>query len=101
MGLGHVLEHGGVRPARIAALMGGHSLPEPKDFDRRRREAHVDRGTVMHQREGDGVVVAVDLDVIVDVDAGDLHSPYVKAEAGSGRSACRSIFSKSTIRLVW
>ena len=29
------------------------------------------------------------------------HSPYVKAELGSGRSAGRSIFSKRATRLVW
>ena len=46
--------------------------PDPRaaleDLDRRRRETHVER--LVHERIRDRVVVAIDLDVVIDVDAG-------------------------------
>jgi len=83
VGFGHVLDHRGVRAARVAPGMGGDALAEPEDLDGRRGEAHVDGSAVVHQGEGDRVVVAVDFDVVVDVDTGDL--PLAVRESRSGQ----------------
>ena len=47
--------------------MGGDALAAVEDLDGGRGQARVD--VLVHERVGDGVVVAVELDVVVDVDA--------------------------------
>ena len=65
---GHVGGVGGVPAADLAADMGRHPLPAMEQFDRRHRQAGIDE--FVHQLVGDGVVVAVQLDVVVDIHAG-------------------------------
>jgi len=64
--------------------MGGDALAEPEDLDGRCREAHVDGCALVHQCEGDRVIVTVDLDVIVDVDTGDLPLAVREGRGGQG-----------------
>jgi hypothetical protein len=66
--LRHVGGGGGVLAPDEAPGMGGDALAAMKDFDGRRGQAGVDM--LVHERVGGGVVMAVELDVIVDVDAG-------------------------------
>src|SRR5712691_1693376 len=63
---------GGLEPLRAVALgeappMGRDALAAVKDLDGRRGQARVD--VLVQERVGDGVVMAVELDVVVDVDA--------------------------------
>ena len=55
------------RPGTIAARMQPDARAALEDLDGGRREADVER--LVHQRIRDRVVVAIDLDVVVDVDA--------------------------------
>ena len=75
--------------------MGGDALAAMKDFDGARGQARVD--VLVHERGGDGVVMAVELDVIVDVDAGadlpvavDEGLGRQRAERGLNRAARRA-----------
>ena len=67
MGLGHVGGVGGVAAADVAADVGGDALAAVEDLDGRRGQPRID--VLVDERVGDGVVVPVQLDVIVDVDA--------------------------------
>ena len=68
----HVLGRGGVRtPAGIEG-MGGHAFVAVQDFHRAGRDAQLD--LLAHQSVGDRVVVAIELDVVVDVDAGGFEA---------------------------
>ena len=69
VGLGHVGGGGGVPARRVIAPMGGDALAAMEELDGRRADARVH--DLVDQGVGDGVVVAVNLDVVVDVDAGD------------------------------
>jgi hypothetical protein len=68
--LGHVGGVRGVPAADIGAAMRGDSLAAVKDLDGAHACAHVDG--LVHERVRDGVVMAVQFDVIVDVDPGGL-----------------------------
>ncbi len=63
---------GGVPAADRTPLMGGDALAAMEDFDGRRRQAGVD--VFVDERVGDRVVMAVELDVIVDADAPTFQS---------------------------
>src|SRR5712691_755191 len=65
--LRHVGRVGGVLAADGAPPMGRDALAAVKDLDGRRGQARVD--VLVQERVGDGVVMAVELDVVVDVDA--------------------------------
>jgi hypothetical protein len=65
--LRHVIRDGRVTTGLIAADVEPHARPAQQDVDRRRRQADLDGG--VDQGVRDGVIVAVDLDVIIDVDA--------------------------------
>ena len=64
MGTGHVIGIGAVAPAAVAALMAGDTSAAMEDLDDAGRGAQVD--LLADQRVGDGIEVAVELDVIVD-----------------------------------
>lgn len=81
MGLGHVGRVGGVAAAAMAADVGGDPLAAMEDLDGRGREARID--VLVDEGVGDGVVMPVQLDVIVDVDA-SVHLPLAVDE-GLGR----------------
>jgi len=66
MRLGHVGGLRGVAAADIAAPMGGDPLAAMEDFDGAHAGAHVDG--LVDEGVRDGVVMAVEFDVIVDVD---------------------------------
>ena len=70
MGLGHVGAVGGVPAWRVIPQMGGDPLAAMVELD----EGGADPGAhdFVDEPVRDGIVVAVDLDVGVDVDAGDL-----------------------------
>ncbi len=70
VGLRHVGGQGGVLPAGHAPDMGRHPLAAMEDLDRHRR--HPDVHPLVHQGMGHRGVVAVDLHVVVDVDARQL-----------------------------
>ena len=53
--------------------MGGDPLAAMEEFDGRGAEPRVD--DFVDQSVGDGVVVTVEFDVVVDVDAPMVHSP--------------------------
>ena len=67
MRLGHVLRDGRVAAGLIAAHMQPHAHAAQEHVDGRRRHADLDGG--VNERVRDGVVVPIDLDVIIDVDA--------------------------------
>ncbi len=73
MGLGHVGGEGRVPTAGVIAPMGADPLAAVEDLDGGGRDTHlhglVDEGV------GDGGVVPVALDVVVEVDAAFFHSP--------------------------
>ena len=58
---------GGVRPRLRAARVTGYTLAPMKDLHGQGRVAHVQ--LLMHQGVGSAVIVALDLDVVIDVDA--------------------------------
>ena len=66
--LRHVLRDGRMTPGHIAAHVQPDAHTAQQHVDGRRRQAHVDGG--VNQRMRDGVIVPVDLDVIIDIDAG-------------------------------
>jgi hypothetical protein len=81
VGLRHVGGVGSVVAADGAPPMGRDALAAVEDLDGGRGQARVD--VLVQERVGDGVVMAVELDVIVDVDAGaDLP---VAVDEGLGR----------------
>ena len=65
VGFGHVLGERGVTPAQVGSHMHGHPLAFEEALDRGGGKAHLE--LVAHQAMRDAVIVAVDLDVIVDV----------------------------------
>ena len=67
MRLRHVVRDGRVAAGQIAAHMQPHAHAAQEHVDGRRRQADLDGG--VNQRVRDGVIVPVDLDVIIDVDA--------------------------------
>ena len=71
VGLGHVSGIGGVVPLDVTAQVGGDTAAFAEDLDRARRHAGVDHLVDVDVR--DAVVVAVQLDVVVDVDLGGLE----------------------------
>ena len=83
--LGHVLRHGGVTPPARGPDVTGDALAAVEALDGAGRQSDVELSS--DQRVGDGVVVPVDLDVVVDVHAGGLP---LGEDVGSGRSAGRS-----------
>ena len=64
---GHVLDHGGVRAFAVAARVGRDTLSGREALHRGRGEAHID--AVFDVRMRHRVIVPVDFDVVVDVDA--------------------------------
>lgn len=71
----------GVLAADIAAGMTAHALAPVEDLDGAHARAHVD--DLVHERVRDGVVVPVQLDVVVDVDAGRLPLPVDERLGGA------------------
>jgi len=67
MRFGHVGGVGGVPAAEMAAGMGGHPLPAMEELDRRHGQAGIDE--FVAEGVGDGVVVPVELDMVVDIHA--------------------------------
>lgn len=65
MRFGHVLRERGVPAASRGARMACHALTTGQDLYRASGEPHLD--PLLHQRVGHRVVMAVDLDVVVDV----------------------------------
>ncbi len=70
VGLGHVDGIGGVAARRVVPQMGRDALATMEQLDGRGADPRVN--DLKDEGVGDGVVVTVDLDVVVDVDAGDL-----------------------------
>ena len=77
VGLGHVLGFGRVPSAGVAAGVRGQAPPVVEDLHRGGGKADLD--LLVHQRVRNRVVVAVDLDVVVDVDLGVLPVPMAEA----------------------
>jgi hypothetical protein len=73
VGVGHVSRVGGVPAALEAADMARDAATTAEDLDR--VGAETDVAELAYQLVGDRVVMAVDLDVVVDVDLGLLQSP--------------------------
>src|SRR5437899_274603 len=88
MGLRHVSRLRGVRAPDVAAPMSGHALASVEELDRGRGHARVD--VLVDERVGDGVVMPVQLDVVVDVDAGP-DSPLAVQEGLGGQRAERGL----------
>src|SRR5262245_53849096 len=84
VGLGHVSGVRGMTAAAGAPAMGGHPLTAVEDLDGGEGQAGVD--LFVQERGGDGVVVAVDLDVVVDVDPG-VDLPLAIDEGLGGKRA--------------
>jgi hypothetical protein len=68
MGLGPVGIDGGVFAALVTAGVTGDTVAAMKDLDGQRGVAHIDFAMKQHVR--DAVVVVLDLDVVVDMNAG-------------------------------
>jgi len=64
----HVLRSGGVRTLAEIQDMSFHAFVAMQNFERARRDAQPHH--LAHQGVGHGVVVAVEFDVVIDVDAG-------------------------------
>jgi hypothetical protein len=96
VGLGHVGGIGGVAAAAVGAAMGADALAAMEDLDRAHAGAHVDG--LVHEGVGDGVVVAVELDVVIDVDPGRL--PLAVDEGLRRLSRSRTLFGISGTCLV-
>ncbi len=82
MGLRHVLGHGGVGAGAVAAHMLCDASPTVVDGDGGGASLDLDPGA--DQAVGHGVVVGVDLEVLVDVDAGFLHLGVAIRDARQG-----------------
>jgi hypothetical protein len=68
--LRHVLGVRGVAAAHVAARGGRHPAPLLEDLHRRRRVTDIDAdAALVRELEGDRVVVPLDVDVVVEVDA--------------------------------
>ena len=76
VGLRHVGRVGGVPARRVIAPMGGDALAAMEELDGRRADPRVH--DFVDEGIGHGVVVAVELDVVVDVDA--RHGPLAVDE---------------------
>ncbi len=74
--LGHVLVKGGEAAAPAASGVAGHALTTVKDFQGAAGYAHLQR--LAHQRVGHAVSVALELDVIVNVDLDRLEDRQLK-----------------------
>ena len=81
MGARHVLGHGG-RSAVAASRVGGHAPALEEDLDGGGGVADLD--LLADQLVGHAVEVAVDLDVVIDVDATRLPAPQDVARGGEG-----------------
>ena len=64
---GHVIGNGRVFPVAAGPQVDGDALSFEEDLDAASSQAHVDLGA--GEPVGDGVIVGVDVDVIVDADA--------------------------------
>ena len=84
MGFGHVGGLGGVPAPHVVADMGGHALAAMEQLDRGEGQAGVD--VLVDEGVGDRVVMPVQLDVVVDVDAG-VDLPLADDEALGGQRA--------------
>ena len=82
MGFRHVGGLGGVPAPQMAADMGGHALAAMEQLDRGEGQAGVD--VLVAEGVGDRVVMPVQLDVVVDVDAG-VVVPLADDEALGGQ----------------
>ncbi len=70
MRFGHVRRDCGVEPALVISMVRGDALAVVEEFHRHHRETRIHR--LVDERVRHRVVVVVDLDVIVDVDAAAL-----------------------------
>jgi hypothetical protein len=86
--LRHMGGIGGVPPADDTAPMRGDALGPVEDLDGRRGQAGVD--VFVDERVGDGVVMALELDVVVDADAG-ADFPFAVDEGLGGERAERRL----------
>jgi hypothetical protein len=84
VGLGHVGGGGGVPARRVIAPMGGDPLAAMEEFDGRGADPRVH--DFVDEGVGDGVVVAVELDVVVDVHVAPIHA-FTFDRSGRSRSA--------------
>jgi hypothetical protein len=85
MGVGHVGRVGGVLAAAPEAAMRGHPPAFEEEFDG--GGAQPDLDALVHQLMGEGVVVVVDDDVVIDVDGG--VAPFGDFIAARGQRAQR------------
>jgi hypothetical protein len=76
MGLGHMLGDGGGFPGAIAPEMGGDSSALEEDLHRGLGESHFH--FLMNQLIGNAVVMAIHLDMVIDIDLGTF--PFSKDE---------------------
>ena len=91
VGFGHVFRKGCVGAPYVASRMAGNPavLEEGLDDPRRHPQLHL----LFHKLIGNTVVVAVELDVIIDIHSRLFPLGVFKAQAGSGFKAGRSIVS--------
>ena len=71
---GHVFGNGGGLPVPAPAQMNGDALALVENLDATGGHPRLDLGA--GETVGDGIIVGVDLDVIVDADPGQRHSLY-------------------------
>ena len=72
-------------PALVRSEVGCHELDAVEDFDSIRGEPHIDLLTDQPIRNG--VIGALDLDVVIRVHLGPTPFPVLVALTGSGRNA--------------
>jgi hypothetical protein len=82
----------------VAALMGRHALATMEDLDRARGGANIDLSA--DQRMGNRVEEAVDLDVVVEIDARAAPLGELPVVGGKRRQRAALIFSNSSRRLA-
>ena len=96
---GHVLGKGGVLPVPARPYMDGDALALVEDLDAAGGHPRLDLGA--GEAVGDGIIVGVDLDVIVDADPGQAPlAVFVGARPASAFSAGRSISSSNWRRVT-
>lgn len=81
MGLGHMIRDGGGFPGAIAPEMGGNSSALEEDLDGGLGKPHLH--LLMNELIGNAVVMAIQLDMVIDIDLSAF--PFGKDEAMRGK----------------
>ena len=95
MRFGHVLGDGGGFPGAIAPEMGGDSSALEEDLDGGLGEPHLH--LLMNELIGNAVVMAIQLDMVIDIDLGVF--PFSKDEPVRGRGF-KAGFSRVSNRIL-